>query len=199
MANRLDLVIAASNAAGPCPPGEEANWKERVAAVALELFTLADTMDARLQRLSEPGRSGQFTAVVIGVTIEESSTRGVLTLLNGSADSEQIRTDRGDTDAGRAMIERARALIGHRVRVYRYNEPMASNKTYAPRVVVHLSDLGVPIEPIASIVAKNILVKAAENDTAASGQAWQDAGLPASEPVTAQQLAAAFQKLPGPA
>lgn len=166
--------------------------------MALELFTLADTLDARLQRLSEQGRSGQFTAVVIGVTVEESSTRGVLTLLNSSADYEQIRTDRGDTDAGRAMIERARALIGHRVRVYRYNEPMASNKTHGSRVVVHLSDLGVPSEPIASNSAKNFLVKAAENDKAASAQAWQDAGLPASEPVTAQQLAEAFRKLPGP-
>ncbi len=168
-------------------------------ALAMELFTLGDALDNRLQRLTDPSRSSQFTAVVIGVSVEAVSTRGVLTLLNTSTEFEQIRTDRGDTDAGQVMIEHARSLISHRVRVYRYNEPMAKNQQHNSRVAVHLSDLGEATEPIASNSAKNFLVKAAESDTAASKEAWLEAGLPESEPVTARQLAAAFTKLPGPA
>ncbi|MFD8414673.1 hypothetical protein ACFV2Q_23435 [Streptomyces sp. NPDC059650] len=74
------------------------------------------------------GFAKQFTATLLDVPAEASSTRGVLVLRNASGELEQpIRTDRGDPEAGRAVIERARALIGPRVRVYRLNERMASN------------------------------------------------------------------------
>ncbi|WP_406364794.1 hypothetical protein [Streptomyces sp. NBC_01546] len=53
-----------------------------------------------------------------------------------------IRTDRGDTDAGAAMITRAQTLMGRRVLVYKEMEALASNPMHKARVGVHLMDLG---------------------------------------------------------
>ncbi|UQI49744.1 hypothetical protein M1P56_35105 (plasmid) [Streptomyces sp. HU2014] len=195
MHSRLDLIIAAAQAAGPCPPGEEAVWTERVRGLAVDLFVLGDTVDQDLRRLES---AKAFTATMLAVRVEESSRRGVLTLRNTSGELEQpIRTDRGDNDAGRAMIERARALIGHRVRVYRLNEQMASNAKLQVRTVVHLVDYGPDTDPVPEVSAKQHIMQAAEGDKDAAQQAWAEAGLPDSGSVTARQLATAFTLLPG--
>lgn len=182
--------MAAAQAAGPCPTGEETQWFDRVRELARDLYVLGDTVGQEVQRLE---RSQKFTATLLAVQVEQRSTRGVLTLRNTSGELEQpIRTDRGDGEAGRAMLDRARGLVGHRVRVYRQNEQMTSNAKYQVRVAVHLADLGEDTDPIPEASAKQHLVQAADGDTDAAQEAWNAAGLPESGSVTARQLVQAL-------
>ncbi|CAL9673290.1 hypothetical protein SUDANB176_07573 (plasmid) [Streptomyces sp. enrichment culture] len=189
----LELTLAAARAVGPCPPGEEAAWADQVRARAVHLYTLADTVGQDLQRLDA---AKQFTATLLSVRVEETSTRGVLVVRNTSGELEQLRTDRGDSEAGRAMIERARALLGHRLRVYRVNEQMAGNPKMQVRTVVHLTDYGPDTDPVHENSAKENVLAAAEGDTDAARRAWLDAGLPETGSVSVRQLAAALAKLP---
>ncbi|CAM5301775.1 putative protein OS=Streptomyces fumanus OX=67302 GN=GCM10018772_24950 PE=4 SV=1 [Streptomyces fumanus] len=46
------------------------------------------------------------------------------------------------------MIERARALVGHRLRVYRVNEQMTGNPKMQVRTVVHLTDYSPDTDPV---------------------------------------------------
>ncbi|MGC9499240.1 hypothetical protein [Streptomyces sp. WG7] len=96
--------------------------------------------------------------------LEATSTRGILLLRNTSGELERLRTDRGDSEVGRAMTERARALTGHRLRVYRLNEQMASNARLQVRTVVHLADYGPDTDPIHENSAKENVLAAAEGD-----------------------------------
>lgn len=189
----LELTLAAARAVGPCPPGEEAAWTNQVRARAIHLYTLADTVGQDLQRLDA---AKQFTATLLSLRLEDTSTRGVLVVRNTSGELEQLRTDRGDSDAGRAMIERARALVGHRLRVYRVNEQMAGNPKMQVRTVVHLTDYGPDTDPVHENSAKENVLAAAEGDTDAARRAWLEAGLPETGSVTVLQLAAALAKLP---
>ncbi|MFD9338159.1 hypothetical protein ACFWBF_27725 [Streptomyces sp. NPDC060028] len=70
------------------------------------------------------------------------------------------------------MIERARALGGHRVRGHRLNERMASNAKLEVRIVVHLADFGVDTDPVPENSAKQNVLAAAEGDTGVALQAW---------------------------
>ncbi|MER5728958.1 hypothetical protein ABT084_11600 [Streptomyces sp. NPDC002138] len=136
-------------------------------------------------------------ATLLAVRVEASSTRGVLVLRNTSGELEQpIRTDRGDSEAGRAMLERARALVGHRVRVYRLNERMASNPKLEVRIVVHLAGFGPDTDPVHEHSAKQDVLAAAEGDTSVAQLAWSEAGLPESGAVSVTQLADALNRLP---
>ncbi|MFI8093799.1 hypothetical protein ACIF9R_36775 [Streptomyces sp. NPDC086080] len=189
----LELTLAAARAVGPCPPGAEADWTEQVRARAVHLYTLADTVGQDLRRLDS---AKQFTATLLSVRVEATSTRGVLVLRNTSGELERLRTDRGDSEAGRAMIERARGLVGHRLRVYRLNEQMASNAKLQVRTVVHLADCGPDTDPIHENSAKENVLTAAEGDRDAAGRAWREAGLPAGGSVSAIQLGAALARLP---
>ncbi|MFF9204285.1 hypothetical protein ACF1AE_21190 [Streptomyces sp. NPDC014986] len=189
----LELTLAAARAVGPCPPGEEAAWTEQVRARAVHLYTLADTVGQDLQRLDA---AKQFTATLLSVRVEDTSTRGLLVVRNTSGELEHLRTDRGDTEAGRAMIERARALVGHRLRVYRVNEQMAGNAKMQVRTVVHLTDYGPDTDPVHEHSAKENVLAAAEGDTDAARRAWVAAGLPESGSVSVTQLAAALAEVP---
>ncbi|MEV5455240.1 hypothetical protein [Streptomyces sp. NPDC052535] len=62
---------------------------------------------------------------------------------------ERLRTDRADSEVGRAMIERARALVGHRLRVYRTDEQRSSNAKVQVRTVAHLTDYGPDTDVVA--------------------------------------------------
>ncbi|MDA5145890.1 hypothetical protein PEM37_30705 [Streptomyces sp. AD681] len=189
----LELTLAAARAVGPCPPGEEAAWTELVRARAVHLYTLADTVGQDLVRLDS---AKQFTATLLYVYVEATSTRGVLVLRNTSGELERLRTDRGDSEAGRAMIERARVLAGHRLRVYRLNEQMASNAKLQVRTVVHLTDYGLDTDPVQEHSAKENVLVAAEGDKDAARRAWLEAELPETGSVTVRQLADALARLP---
>ncbi|MFC9295783.1 hypothetical protein ACFTWH_10755 [Streptomyces sp. NPDC057011] len=190
MSSHQTLVVAAAQAAGSCPVGEESAWQARVRGLAVDLFVLGDVVARDIQRLAAATR---FPATLLGVTVEASSTRGVLLLRNVSGELEPaIRTDRGDTDAGAAMIARAQGLVGRRVLVYKEMEALASNPMHKARVVVHLMDLGPETEVIGEDEAKGHVLQAADGNRDLALRAWQEAALPERGPVTAAQLGGAL-------
>ena len=138
--SHYSLVIAAAQAAGPCPPGGEAAWGRRVHGLTVDLHLIAQQARQDIERL-ESART--FVAFLEKVEIEESSRRGLLTLRLPSGESEPIRTEQRDTDRGQALIERARSLEGRWVLVYRYNEQKTGQRNRSVRMLAHLMDLGV--------------------------------------------------------
>ncbi|MCX5528750.1 hypothetical protein OG342_38880 [Streptomyces bobili] len=95
------------------------------------------------------------------------------------------------------MIERARTLLGHRLRVYRLNEQMASNAKLQVRTVVHLADQGPDTDPVHENSAKENVLAAADGDREAARRAWTEAKLPETGSVSANQLADALAELAG--
>ena len=178
------LVVAAAQAAGPCPAGQEAAWGRRVHGLAVDLYLIAQQARQDVERL-EAART--FVAFLEQVSIEESSRRGLVTLRLPSGESEPIRTEHADTDRGRALIERARTLQGRWVLVYRYNERKAGQRNQSVRMLAHLVDLGGDgIVP--AVTARKMLLQEAAGETARAQQAWQGAGLPETGPVSVDQL-----------
>ena len=178
------LVIAAAQAAGPCPAGEEAAWGRRVHGLTVDLYLIAQQARQDIERL-EAART--FVAFLEQVEIEESSRRGLVTLRLPSGESEPIRTEHADTDRGRALIERARSLQGRWVLVYRYNERKAGQRNQSVRMLAHLVDLGGD-GAVPSATAKKVVLQEAGGDVARAQHAWQATGLPESGPVSVDQL-----------
>ena len=178
------LVVAAAQAAGPCPPGDEAAWGRRVQSLTVDLHLIAQQARQDVERL-ESART--FVAFLEKVEIEESSRRGLLTLRLPSGESEPIRTEQKDSDRGRALIERARSLEGRWVLVYRYNERKAGQRNQSVRMLAHLMDLGMD-GAVPSTTAKKMVLQEAGGDVARAQAAWTAAGLPASGPVSVEQL-----------
>jgi hypothetical protein len=182
--SHYSLVIAAAQAAGPCPPGGEAAWGRRVEGLTVDLHLIAQQARQDIERL-ETART--FTAFLEKVEIEESSRRGLVTLRLPSAESETVRTEHADTDRGRALIERARSLTGRWVLVYRYNEQKAGQRNQSVRMLAHLMDLGADAA-VPSTTAKKMVLQESGGDVARAQQAWLTAGLPEAGPVSTDQL-----------
>ena len=178
------LVAAAAQAAGPCPPGEEAAWGRRVHGLTVDLHLIAQQARQDIERL-ESART--FVAFLEKVEIEESSRRGLVTLRLPSGESEPIRTEHADTDRGRALIGRARSLAGRWVLVYRYNERKAGSGHQSVRMLAHLMDLGAD-GALPSTAAKKMVLQEAGGDVTRAQEAWTAAGLPQSGPVSVDQL-----------
>jgi hypothetical protein len=182
--SHYSLVIAAAQAAGPCPPGEEVAWGRRVHGLTLDLYLIAQQARQDIERL-ESART--FIAFLEKVEIEESSRRGLVTLRLPSGESEPIRTEHADTDRGRALIERARSLEGRWVLVYRYNEQKTGQRNQSVRMLAHLMDLGVEAA-VPNTTAKKMVLQEAGGDVARAQEAWMAAGLPGTGPISADQL-----------
>ena len=182
--SHYSLVAAAAQAAGPCPPGEETAWGRRVHGLTVDLHLIAQQARQDIERL-EAART--FIALLEKVEIEESSRRGLLTLLLPSGVSESIRTEQKDTDRGRTLIERARSLEGRWVLVYRYNERKAGPGNQSVRMLAHLMDLGVD-GAVPNTTAKKMVLQEAGGDVARAQQAWLAARLPETGPVSVDQL-----------
>jgi hypothetical protein len=182
--SHYSLVIAAAQAAGPCPPGEEAAWGRRVHGLTVDLHLIAQQARQDIDRL-ETART--FIAFLEKVEIEESSGRGLLTLRLPSGESEPIRTEPAGTDRGRSLIGRARSLEGRWVLVYRYNEQKTGQRNQSVRMLAHLMDLGADAA-VPNTTAKNMVLHEAGGDVARAQDAWLTAGLPGTGPVTAEQL-----------
>jgi hypothetical protein len=182
--SHYSLVIAAAQAAGPCPPGEEAAWGRRVHGLTVDLHLIAQQARQDIERLES---AKTFVAFLEKVEIEQSSRRGLVTLRLPSGDSEQIRTEQEDTDRGLALITRARSLQGRWVLVYRYNERKAGQQTQSVRMLAHLVDLGGE-GAVPSTTAKKMVLQEAGGDVTRAQEAWQAAGLPAAGPVSVDQL-----------
>jgi hypothetical protein len=182
--SHYSLVIAAAQAAGPCPPGEEATWGRRVHGLTVDLYLIAQQAGQDIERL-ESART--FIAFLEKVEIEESSRRGLVTLRLPSGESEPIRTEHADTDRGRALIERARSLEGRWVLVYRYNEQKTGQRNQSVRMLAHLMDLGVDAA-VPNTTAKKMVLQEAGGDVVRAQEAWTTAGLPGTGPISAVQL-----------
>jgi hypothetical protein len=182
--SHYSLVIAAAQAAGPCPPGEEADWGRRVHGLTVDLYLIAQQARQDIERL-ESART--FVAFLEQVEIEESSRRGLVTLRLPSGETEPIRTEQVDTDRGRALIERARSLQGRWVLVYRYNERKTGQRNQSVRMLAHLMDLGGD-GAVPSATAKKMVLQEAGGDVTRAQQAWQAAELPVSGPISVDQL-----------
>jgi len=174
------LVIAAAQAAGPCPPGEEATWGRRVHGLTVDLYLIAQQAGQDIERL-ESART--FIAFLEKVEIEESSRRGLVTLRLPSGESEPIRTEHADTDRGRVLIERARSLEGRWVLVYRYNEQKTRQRNQSVRMLAHLMDLGVDAA-VPNTTAKKMVLQEAGGDVVRAQEAWMAAGLPGTAPIS---------------
>lgn len=182
--SHYSLVAAAAQAAGPCPPGEEAAWGRRVHGLTVDLHLIAQQARQDIERL-ESART--FVAFLEKVEIEQTSRRGLATLRLPSGESEQIRTEHADSDRGRALIERARSLEGRWVLVYRYNEQKAGQRTQSVRMLAHLMDLGGD-GVVPNTTAKKMVLQDAGGDVARAQEAWLTAGLPGTGPVPVDQL-----------
>ena len=182
--SHYSLVIAAAQAAGPCPAGEEAAWGRRVHGLTVELHLIAQQARQDIERL-ESART--FIAFLEKVQVEESSRRGLLTLRLPDGESESIRTEQKETERGRMLIERARSLEGRWVLIYRYNERKAGPRNQSVRMLAHLMDLGVD-GAVPSTTAKKMVLQEAAGDVARAQQAWLAAGLPEAGPVSVEQL-----------
>jgi hypothetical protein len=182
--SHYSLVIAAAQAAGACPPGEEAAWGRRVLGLTVDLHLVAQQARQDIERL-ESART--FIAFLEKVEIEESSRRGLLTLRLPSGESEPIRTEQKDTDRGQALIERARSLEGRWVLVYRYNERKTGQRNQSVRMLAHLMDLGVD-GAVPNTAAKKMVLQEAGGDVSRAQQVWTAAGLPEAGPVSIDQL-----------
>ena len=174
--SHYSLVIAAAQAAGPCPPGEEAAWGRRVHGLTVDLHLIAQQARQDIERL-ESART--FIAFLEKVEIEESSRRGLLTLRLPSGESEPIRTEQKDTDRGQALIERARSLEGRWVLVYRDNERKTGQRNQSVRMLAHLMDLGAD-GTVPNTTAKKMLLEETGGDVARAQQVWTAAGLPSA-------------------
>ena len=182
--SHYSLVVAAAQAAGPCPPGEEAAWGRRVHGLTVDLHLIAQQARQDIERL-ESART--FAAFLEKVEIEESSRRGLLTLRLPSGESEHIRTEQKDTDRGAALIERARSMEGRWVLVYRYNERKAGQRNQSVRMLAHLMDLGAE-GAVPNTTAKKMVLHEAGGDVARAQAAWAAAGLQGTGPVSIDQL-----------
>lgn len=178
------IVIAAAQAAGPCPAGGETAWGRRVHGLTVDLYLIAQQARQDIERL-ESART--FVAFLEKVEIEESSRRGLVTLRLPSGESEPIRTEHADTDRGRALIERARSLEGRWVLVYRYNERKTGQRNQSVRMLAHLMDLGANAA-VPNATAKKMVLQEAGGDVARAQEAWMATGLPATGPINADQL-----------
>jgi hypothetical protein len=191
------LVIAAAQAAGPCPPGEGAAWARRVQGLAVDLHLAAQQARADIERLEQ---AHPFAAFLEKVDVEESSRRGLLTLVTASGQPEHIRTEQEHTDRGRAMIDRARALAGRWVLVFRLNE-MVTRPGQPPksvRMLAHLMDLGSD-GSVPGSMAKKMVIRAAGDDVEKARRAWEESGLPAGGPVSAGDVERAIGAASGEA
>jgi hypothetical protein len=193
------LVAAAAQAAGPAPTGadstvsaREAAWLDRVRHLAVELAFTTREVEQQVRTLDT---SRPFAAYLEKVEIEESSRRGLLTLLPDSGVPETIRTEQETSLRGRAMIARARELQGRWVLVYRYNEPKAGGKFENVRMLARLVDLGEGT--LANDVARQLLIGDADGSEDRAAQAWRDAGLPLRGSIPVKDLEPVRRKLRG--
>jgi hypothetical protein len=146
----LRLLPVAVQGVGPLRDSEtHGQYMERVRALAIDLWIESGPRSELARRLAELMSAQVFVGILTAVEIEPSSTRAILTLTvikDGESAEETIRTDRTDGPAGRALWEVAKALVGHRVAIYKQMETRADpNKKY--RCAKHIVDLGAADDP----------------------------------------------------
>ncbi|MDW4912638.1 hypothetical protein [Streptomyces californicus] len=158
--------------------------------IALNLYLDGAQLAADIARVEGADR---VRGVLTRVEIEESSNRALIYIRALGRGEERFRTDRLENDSGKELHALAERLIGRLVRVYKELETVQGQPGERPskvRMAVHLVDLGPADGSVSEKEAKDMMVQAAGQDRARA--AWQAAGLPASGPVTMEQLETAL-------
>lgn len=143
--NRVAIITAAAAAAGSTT---EPGFEKRLEDAAVKLTTLSSPFSWLGKKLDRIAESKVIVGVLRSITKEESSTRGLVTIETRPSKFhpdglEEQRTERTDRQDGFEMAEKLSGLVGHRVALYVYLEPIGDGETKI-RVVQHAVDLGEP-------------------------------------------------------
>lgn len=103
-----NLVIAAAQAAGPCPLGEEASWGRRVHTLTVNPHMIAKQVAQDVDRLES---AKTFVAFLEKVEIEETSRRPAATVRRRRAHPHRAAGDRPRPPAHRACAD-TRGTVG---------------------------------------------------------------------------------------
>lgn len=139
------IVLAAISAAGPVGDDPVA-WNARVLEMAAKIVVMTSPKSDVMKHIDSVSGAVVYTATLLAITKEPSSTRGLLKLRTKVSEHapdgvEELRTERTDSAVGLAMARRCRALVGHRVVVWK-DVQKKSNGTGNVRVIAHIEDLG---------------------------------------------------------
>jgi len=140
------VVLAAVTAAGPLDPENPEQWTARVHEMAARVTAMCAPTSSVSKIIQGVANSKVFTATVLGITREASSTRGVVTLKTRPSKFhpdgvEQARTERTDSADGLAMARLVRSLVGRRVVLWVEVESIGDGASKV-RVIRWIEDLG---------------------------------------------------------
>lgn len=144
---RAQIILAAVNAVGPDDGSSDTPWATQVASKAADIYVLAyGERSAAVKAITGIENSKVFTATVLDVTKEQSSTRGLVKLKTAPSKFhedgiEVARTERTDDPSGRAMARALRAIKGHRIVIWVEVEEINGGASKV-RVIRHFEDLG---------------------------------------------------------
>ena len=147
---RTQVILAAINAVGPQVGNLalKSEWDAAVEqkAVSIALLTKADSAIAKAIDIIET--CSVYTATIISVNKEESSTRAIARLKTKPSTNypdgiEPIRTERTDNPSGLAMARLMRSLIGHKVVIWKEIQKYDGG---TGRIVRHVEDKGLDPE-----------------------------------------------------
>ncbi|MPV51020.1 hypothetical protein GCG21_13595 [Pseudactinotalea sp. HY160] len=140
-----DVVLAAVTSIAPKGTDEsDADYQTRVKTQAISLRIMTGETSPVSRAVAQIDACKVFTATVVKVVKEKSSTRGKITLKTKPSKwnedgVEYARTERSDNPDGMAMAKRLNALKGHRVLLWVEVEEFDGGKV---RVIRHVEDLG---------------------------------------------------------
>lgn len=139
------IILASLAATGPV--GDDfAEWNAQVTDMAARITAMCSPNSSVAKAIAGVANSKVFTATVMAITKETSSTRGVVTLKTRPSKFhedgiEQARTERTDSPEGLIMAKRLRSLVGNRVAIWVEVEETGDGDRKV-RVVRHVEDLG---------------------------------------------------------
>lgn len=163
-ATRMNVVLAAVNAAGPADG--DPNYVFRVADKAAQIMNMTQDGSPVADLLTQMEQVKPFVATVLGIRKERASTRGVLTFkaaktskpdkVNQDAITgadlapgvEQARTQRTDAPMGAGLARKLQSLTGYEVLLYIGHEQFVKNgDTLKMRVVLHAEPISLSDDP----------------------------------------------------
>lgn len=165
---RTQIILAAVTAAGAPAPVRDKNgnvrtddagtpviespgeYQARVAQEAARIKVMTDAKSPLSKALDalDDKDTKVFSATIVKIEREASSKRGIVTLFTGQTDknpegTETVRTERIDNPTGVVQVRTLQQLIGHRVLVWKKNEPMANDPERKVRILAHVEDRGI--------------------------------------------------------
>ena len=144
-ATRTQVILAAVGSAGPVGD-DKAEWNQRVTDQAVTIAVMLGESSSVTKALEAFERAGKpFPVTILGGRTEHSSTRVIVLFRNKDGENEEIRTDRTDGPEGTAMSNIVRALVGHKVLLWKEVETYNGGQGKV-RVIRHVEDLGVDVE-----------------------------------------------------